>query len=97
MTSDIENPMGGARSASGRASRFASPLLLSGGLLGAVAASSCCLAPLALFGLGISGAWIGNLTRLAAYQPYFLGLAGACLTAGYWRVWRELRASSSAN
>ena len=91
MTSDIENPAGAARSATGRASLFASPLLLAGGLLGAVGASSCCLVPLALFGLGISGAWIANLTRLARYQPYFLGLSGACLVAGCWRVWRARR------
>ena len=44
-------------------------LMAAGGLLGAVAASSCCILPLALFGLGVSGAWIGNFTRLAAYQP----------------------------
>jgi mercuric ion transport protein len=91
MTSDIENPAGAARSTTESASLFASLLLLAGGLLGAVAASSCCLVPLALFGVGISGAWIGNLTRLAPYQPYFLGLAGASLVAGYWRVWRARR------
>jgi MerT mercuric transport protein len=43
-----------------------------GGILGAIAASSCCIAPLVLFSLGISGAWIGNLTALAPYQPYFI-------------------------
>ena len=41
-------------------------LMAAGGLLGALAASSCCILPLALFGLGVSGAWIGNFTRLAA-------------------------------
>src|SRR5260221_7710285 len=45
-------------------------LVAAGGLLGAVAASSCCIVPLILFGLGVSGAWIGNLTRLAPYQPH---------------------------
>jgi mercuric ion transport protein len=45
-------------------------LVAAGGVLGAFAASSCCIAPLALFSLGISGAWIGNLTALAPYQPY---------------------------
>ena len=30
-----------------------------------MAASSCCTLPLVLFGLGVSGAWIGNLTQLA--------------------------------
>jgi mercuric ion transport protein len=66
-------------------------LLSAGGVLGALAASACCLLPLVLFGLGVSGAWIGNLTRLAPYQPYFLGAAAACLGGGYWRVWRSRR------
>jgi periplasmic mercuric ion binding protein len=48
-------------------------LMAAGGLLGALVASSCCILPLALFGLGISGAWIGNFTRLAPYQPCVIG------------------------
>jgi mercuric ion transport protein len=92
MIADVENRGGRTRSASRRAGSAALPTLFAGGgLLGAVAASSCCLVPLVLFGLGISGAWIGNLTRLAPYQPYFLGVAAACLAAGYWRVWRTRR------
>jgi MerT mercuric transport protein len=59
-------------------------LLAAGGLLGALAASSCCLMPLVLFGLGVSGIWIGTLTRLAPYQPYFLAATAACLGGGYW-------------
>lgn len=39
-------------------------LVAAGGILGALAASSCCIIPLVLFSLGISGAWIGNLTAL---------------------------------
>ena len=34
---------------------------------------SCCVVPLALFALGVSGAWIANLTQLAPYQPYRSG------------------------
>ncbi len=60
-----------------------------GGVLGAIAASSCCIAPLALFSLGISGAWIGNLTALAPYQPYFIAATLACLGYGYWLVYRR--------
>jgi mercuric ion transport protein len=41
--------------------------LTAAGILGAVAASSCCLLPLLLVSVGVSGAWIGNLTALAAY------------------------------
>jgi len=59
-------------------------LLAGGGVLGALAASSCCLVPLALFGIGGGGAWIGYLTRLAPYQPYLLGVAALCLSLGYW-------------
>ncbi len=42
-------------------------LVAAGGILGALAASSCCILPLVLvlFSVGISGAWIGNLTELA--------------------------------
>ena len=64
-------------------------LVAAGGLLGALAASSCCIVPLVLFGLGISGAWIGNLTRLAPYQPYFLAISSICLGYGYWLVYRS--------
>ena len=59
-------------------------LLAAGGVLGALAASSCCVAPLVLFGLGVSGAWIANLTRLAPYQPYFIAITVGCLGCGYW-------------
>jgi len=64
-------------------------LLTAGGMLGALAASSCCIVPLVLFGLGISGAWIGNLTRLAPYQPYFIAGTAACLAGGYGLLYRS--------
>ena len=60
-----------------------------GGIFGAIAASSCCIAPLVLFSLGISGAWIGKLTALAPYQPYFIVATLACLGYGYWLVYRR--------
>jgi len=64
-------------------------LMAVGGLLGALVASSCCLLPLVLFGLGVSGAWIGNLTQLAPYQPFFIAATIACLGYGYWLVYRS--------
>jgi mercuric ion transport protein len=64
-------------------------LLAVAGLLAAVAASSCCILPLVLFGLGVSGAWIGNLTRLAPYQPYFIVATLACIGIGYWLLYRS--------
>jgi len=68
-------------------------LIAAGGLLGALAASSCCILPVALFSLGISGAWIGNFTRLAPYQPYFLTAATVFLGSGYWLVHRASQAA----
>src|SRR5712671_4850771 len=64
-------------------------LMAAGGLLGALAASSCCILPLVLFGLGVSGAWIGNFTRLAPYQPCFIAATIAFLGCGYWLVYRS--------
>ncbi|WP_082905597.1 mercuric transporter MerT family protein [Bradyrhizobium centrolobii] len=62
--------------------------MAAGGLLGALAASSCCILPVVLFSLGISGAWIGNFTQLAPYQPYFLAATAVFLGTGYWLVHR---------
>jgi len=64
-------------------------LMAAGGVLAALAASSCCILPLVLFGLGVSGAWIGNFTRLAPYQPCFIAATIACLGYGYWLVYRS--------
>jgi len=63
-------------------------LIAAGGLLGALAASSCCILPVILFSLGISGPWIGNFTQLAPYQPYFLAATTLFLGTGYWLVHR---------
>ena len=39
-------------------------------LVGAGLASACCVVPLVLVTLGISGAWIANLTALEPFKPY---------------------------
>ena len=44
------------------------------GVLAGIGASVCCVGPLVLLALGISGAWIGNLTALEPYRPVFIGL-----------------------
>ncbi len=57
-----------------------------GGVIGAVLASSCCIGPLVLLTLGVSGAWIGSLTAMKAYQPVFVAAAIAFLAFGFWQV-----------
>jgi len=61
--------------------------LLAGGLA-AILASACCLGPLALLALGVSGAWIGNLTALESYRPVFIVVAAAALVVAGRRIWR---------
>ncbi len=68
-------------------------LLATGGVLGALAASACCIAPLVLFGAGVTGAWIGNLTALAPYQPIFVVITLAFLVAGFVMVYRKPKAA----
>jgi mercuric ion transport protein len=65
------------------------------GILGAIAASSCCVLPLAFVSVGVSGAWIGNLTALAPYQPYILALTLVMLGYGFYCVYRRSRAACS--
>jgi len=43
-------------------------------VLAAMAGSLCCVAPLVLLTLGISGAWISRLTALEPYRPIFIGV-----------------------
>jgi mercuric ion transport protein len=63
--------------------------LAAGGIVAALAAASCCVVPFALFMLGVSGAWIGNLTVLEPYQPIFVAIALSCLGYGFYLVYRE--------
>lgn len=64
--------------------------LFAGGLA-AILASSCCLGPLILVTLGVSGAWIGNLTVLEPYRPIFIGIALAALFFAYRRIFRPVQ------
>lgn len=68
-------------------------LLVAGGFVSALAASTCCVLPLLFVSVGISGVWIGSLTALAPYQPIFLGAAAASIAAGFWSVYRRRRAA----
>lgn len=54
----------------------------------ALLASACCVAPLALVLLGISGAWIGQLAAFEPYQPIFLATAAGALFLAWRKIWR---------
>lgn len=66
--------------------------ILAMGGLAALLASTCCLGPLLLVSLGLSGAWIGNLTMLEPYRPWFLAAALLALAFAYRRIFRPAAA-----
>jgi len=58
-----------------------------GGVIGALLASTCCIVPLALVTVGVSGAWIGNLTALEPFKPLFVAVTLVFLGLGFWQVY----------
>lgn len=65
---------------------------LAAGGFTAFLASACCAGPLVLLSLGLSGAWVSNLTLLEPYQPWFLGAAILALFFACRRIYRPAAA-----
>lgn len=72
-------------------------LPLIGGVIAAIAASLCCVGPLVLVMLGISGAWVGNLAVLEPFRPYFLGAAIIALFFAWKKIYRAPAAACTPN
>ena len=62
-------------------------------MLGAFLASACCIVPLVLVTLGVSGAWIGNLTALEPWKPLTSGIALVFIGLGFWHVYGRARSA----
>lgn len=58
--------------------------------IAALLASACCLGPLLLIMLGISGACISSLAALAPFQPLFIAVAVIALLVAARRIWRPV-------
>lgn len=65
----------------------ASPVL-GAAIFAALVASLCCVAPLALVLIGVSGVWIGQLAAFEQYQPIFLAAAALALFMAWRKLWR---------
>lgn len=61
--------------------------LAAGGIVGALLASVCCVVPLLLVTLGVSGAWISTLTGLEPLKPYIAALTLGLIGGGFWYVY----------
>lgn len=62
------------------------------GLLAGVAASTCCVGPLVLLSLGVSGSWIGNLSAMEPFRPIFIALTLVFFGLAYRRLYRRPQA-----
>lgn len=60
-----------------------------GGVLGALAMTSCCIVPLVAFSLGATGAWIGQLGALYQYKWILFAFAVTALFYGFFKVYVE--------
>lgn len=63
-----------------------------GGVVGAILASACCVGPLVLLSLGISGAWIANLVALEPYKPIFAVISLGFIGYGFYQVYFKPKA-----
>ena len=73
------------------AAQPATRLLSLAGIVAAIGAASCCVIPFLLFALGVSGAWISNLTALEPYQPIFAAVSLGFIGWGAWRLRRKAK------
>lgn len=67
------------------------------GLGGALAMTSCCILPLTLVSLGVTGVFIGKLGVLYQFHWYFLAFAAATLGYGFWKAYRPVSAEACAD
>ena len=57
------------------------------GVIAGVTASVCCVGPLLLLTLGVSGSWIGNLSAMEPYRPIFIGITLLFLGLAYRKLY----------
>lgn len=69
---------------------------LAGGLIAAIIASACCIGPLVLVMVGVSGAWISNLTLLEPYRPVSISVALVFMALAWHRIYRAPAAAACA-
>ena len=62
-----------------------------GGIIGAILASTCWIAPLTLLMLGVSGTWISTLTALEPYKPYFAAVTLIFIGLGFRQVYLKAK------
>lgn len=68
-----------------------------GGIIAATGAGVCCVGPLLLLLLGISGSWISNLTAFEPYRPLFIIIVVLLLGFAGCKIYRPIEECESEN
>jgi mercuric ion transport protein len=71
--------------------------LIAVAVLASLLASTCCVLPLALVLVGVTGAWMANLQALKPVTPYAIALTAGALAWAGWLVFRPARACDMAD
>ncbi|GAC33856.1 mercuric transporter MerT family protein [Paraglaciecola polaris] len=72
-----------------------SNLPMVGAIIAAIGAGVCCVGPLLLLLLGISGSWISNLSAFEAYRPLFILAVMLLLSYTGWKIYRPIEQCES--
>jgi mercuric ion transport protein len=70
--------------------------LMAVGVASSLLASTCCVIPLVLVMLGITGAWMVNLTALRPLTPVFTVIASAAIAWAGYLIFRPATSDASA-
>jgi mercuric ion transport protein len=85
MSNDLPREPPAAQTCSCTQKRIAARWSMTGGILGALGiCAACCVLPAALMALGITGAWVSALDRVAAYKVYLIVATIALLGSGFY-------------
>ena len=65
--------------------------------LAALVMTSCCILPLLLVSLGVTGVFIGQMAALYQYKWITFSIASVFLAYGFWKAYRPLAAETCAD
>lgn len=58
-----------------------------GAITAALLAAACCIGPVLFVVFGASFAFLGELSFMEKFRPYFLGMAGLMVGYSFWRLY----------
>lgn len=58
-----------------------------GAMAAALLAATCCIGPVLFVLFGASFAFLGKLSFMETFRPYFLGIAGIMVGYSFWRIY----------